>query len=64
MRTGAKEEETDVDEEGGVNYVAVKGLGGDKGGGDRGGGHPLNRRREREKEERNQRERRGAAPKR
>ena len=31
LRTGAKEEETDVDEEG-VNHVAVKGLGGDKGG--------------------------------
>ena len=64
MRTGAEEEETDVDEEGGGNHVAVKGLGETKGGGDRGGGHPLNRRREREKEERNQRERRGEVPER
>ena len=32
LRTGAEEEETDVDEEGGGNHVAVKGLGGDKGG--------------------------------
>ena len=30
--TEAEEEETDVDEEGGGNHVAVKGLGGDKGG--------------------------------
>jgi hypothetical protein len=32
LRTGAKEEETDVDKEGGGNHVAVKGLGGDRGG--------------------------------
>ena len=32
LRTGAEEEETDVGEEGGGNHVAVKGLGGDKGG--------------------------------
>ena len=32
FRTGAEEEETDEGEEGRVNHVAVKGLGGDKGG--------------------------------
>jgi hypothetical protein len=32
FRTGAEEEETDEEEEGRVNHVAVKGLGGDKGG--------------------------------
>ena len=31
FRTGAEEEETDEEEEGRVNHVAVKGLGGDKG---------------------------------
>ena len=32
FRTGAEEEETDEEEEGRVNHVAVKGLGGDEGG--------------------------------
>jgi hypothetical protein len=32
FRTGAEEEETGEEEEGKVNHVAVKGLGGDEGG--------------------------------
>ena len=32
FRTGAEEEETDEEEEGRGNHVAVKGLGGDEGG--------------------------------
>ena len=32
FRTGAEEEETDEEEEGRVNHVAVKGLGGGEGG--------------------------------
>ena len=32
LRTGAEEDETGVDEEEGGNHVAVKGLGGGKGG--------------------------------
>jgi hypothetical protein len=42
FRTEAEEEETDEEDEGRVNHVAVKGLEGDKGGDDRGGRHPLN----------------------
>ena len=61
FKTGAREEETDDEGEGGSNHFAVNGLGGVRVAGDRGGGHPLKRQREREKAKRNQRGKRSEA---